>query len=208
MLGGDLGDELEGLHHPLTFDGGGLGVREAFEPERFLQGLHGEDAGEVPLVELDDDGGVVHVEVVFLQVVEQVGEALAGGLDHRGLGVGYEDDGVGAFEHELAGLVVEDLAGDGVELDLEVERADFADVDRQQVEEERAVGLGGQRQHLSLLRGIELVENHHQVSRFPAEPRPVIDDLGRHLPRGVVEQDHGILVSIWKVEYRIESAAP
>jgi hypothetical protein len=61
------------------------------------------------------------------------------------------------------------------------------------IEEEGPVGLRGQREHLSLLAGIELVEDDHEVGRFPAQTRTVVDDLGSHLARRVIEKDHRFL---------------
>ena len=191
MLGRDLGDELERLHHPFTFERGGYSERIAFESEFFLQLFDGQHSRDVAFVELDHDRRVVRIEVVLLHVVQEIGEALAVGPDHRRLRVGDEDDRVGALQHQLARLVVEDLSRNGVELDLEVEIGDFADVDWQEVEEERAVGFGGQRQHLPLLAGVELVEDDHQIGRFSAETGTVVNDLRRHLAGGVIEQDHG-----------------
>ena len=124
------------------------------------------------------------------EVFAEVLEALEVRVEHRRLRVGDEDDAVDAFEDELARRVVEDLAGDRVELQARLESADDADVDRQQVEEERAVGLGLQAHHLAAaLRrglGVDVVE----VGRLPTEARTVVNDLRRHLHRRVVEEDH------------------
>ena len=195
MFGGDLRDQLEGLHHAFTFDRGRLGVGIAFQPVRLLQLLDRQDAWDVALVELDDDRRVVRIDVVLFQIFQQVGETLARGVDHRRLRVRDEDDGVRAFQNELARLVVEDLPRHGVQLDLEVERADAPDVDRQQTEEERAIGLRGQRQHLPFLLRVELVEDDHEVGRFSAQTGTVVDDLGGHLAGGVIEKDHRFLGS-------------
>src|SRR5581483_938824 len=104
-------------------------------------------------------------------------------------------DGVRTLEHELARLVVENLAGNRVELDLQIEGADFADVDGKKIEEQGAVGLRCERQHLPLLLGGELVEDDHEIGRFAAETGAVIHDLGRHLTGSVIEQDHRVNLS-------------
>ena len=196
MLGRDLGDELERLHDSFAVDGRRLGIGIAFEAEDALQLFHRRHAGDVALVVLDDDRRVVHVDLVLIHVIHQIGEALLVRVDHRRLGVGDEHDRVGALEHQLARLVVEDLAGDGIELDLEIEAPHFADVHGKEVEEERAVGLRGEGEHLPLRFGVELVEDDHQVRRLPTEAGTVIDDLRGHFARGVIEEIHKRLTAL------------
>ena len=117
-------------------------------------------------------------------------EALDVRVEHGRLRVGHEDDPVDALEHELARRVVEDLAGDRVELQARLEAADHADVDRQKVKEKRPVGLRLQADHLAAaLRrglGVDVVE----IGGLPAEARTVVHDLRGHLHRRVVEEDH------------------
>ena len=148
------------------------------------------DVRQVALVELQDQRDFVEVEADLGEVLAQVLEALDVRVEHRLLRVGDEDDAVDALEHELAGGVVEDLAGDGVELQAGLESADDADVDRQEVEEERAVGLRLEADHLAAaLRrglGVDVVE----IGGLPAEARTVVNDLRGHLHRRVIEEDH------------------
>src|SRR6185436_4637974 len=89
--------------------------------------------------------------------------------------------------------VVEDLPGDGVELDAGGEAGDGADVDGQEVEEQGAVGLGLQRHHLAagVFRGarVDVLE----VGGLAAEAGAVVHDLGSHLHGAVIEEDHASL---------------
>ena len=124
------------------------------------------------------------------QVLLQVGQRVQVRVQRRLLAVGHEHDAVGALQHQLPGRVVEDLAGDGVELDARLHAPDGAEVDGQEVEEQGAVGLRGQGQHLSLVLDRRLLVDPLEVRGLPAQAGAVIDDLGRQLLRGVVEEDH------------------
>src|SRR5437762_11029353 len=83
------------------------------------------------------------------QVRAQIDHALDIGVFHGPLGVADEDDAVHALQDELAGGVVEDLAGDGVELDPRLEASDDADVEGEEVEKEGPVRLRLERDHLA-----------------------------------------------------------
>ena len=107
------------------------------------------------------------------------------------LAVGDEDDAVGAFQHELARGVVVDLPRHRVELELRAHAADLAEVEREEVEEEGAVGLRRQRQHLAFVVRRQRVVDELQIRRLAAETRTVVDDLRGDLFGGVVEEDHG-----------------
>jgi hypothetical protein len=112
------------------------------------------------------------------------------------LTVGDEDDPVRPLEHELPRRVVIDLSGNGVELQLGAHPADLAEIEGEKVEEERAVGLGGQREHLAAVVRGERVVDELQVRRLSAQARTVIDDLGRNFPGRVVEENHGIALEL------------
>ena len=107
------------------------------------------------------------------------------------LGVGDEHHAVHRLQHQLAGRVVEDLAGDGVELEPDLHPADDPDVEGKQVEEERAVGLGLEAHHLAPRPGRRLLVDVLEVGGLTAQARTVVHDLGRQLHRRVVEEHHG-----------------
>ena len=142
-------DRLQRLEDPLSEDCARLvALVSAVLVQVGLELLDGEDARQVPLVVLESEGDFVQVQPDLGQVGAEVREAFEVGLPHRALRVRDEDDAVHSLEDELAGRVVEDLPGDGVELDARLEPADHPDVERKEIEEERAIGLGLERDHL------------------------------------------------------------
>ena len=186
-----LGDLLESLEDARAGEGHGLAVLETpFGVECVQHHLDGGDIGQIPLVELQDERQLVQVHADLGEVLAEVLQTLHVRLQHRHLGVGHEDDAVNALEHELAGGVVEDLSRDCVELQAGLEPADDADVDGQQVEEEGAVGLRFQTDHLPAAARGGLRVDVVQVGRLPAETRTVVNDLRGHLHGCVVEEDH------------------
>ena len=72
---------------------------------------------------------------VSLEVFLEVLEGFYVRAKHLRLAVGYENDAVGALEHQLAGLVVEHLAGNRVELNAGLHSPDLAEVYGQKIEE-------------------------------------------------------------------------
>src|SRR5690606_22817686 len=80
---------------------------------------------------------------------------------------------------------------DGVEVEPGAEAADGAEVHGEEVEEERALGLGGGRDQLPLRGGGDLLVDVLEVGRLAAQARAVVDDLAVDLARRVVDQRHG-----------------
>ena len=155
--------------------------------------FHGGEVRQIPLVELHDERDLLEADPHLAQVVLEVLVALGVRLEHLPLGVGDEDDAVRTLEHQLAGRVVGDLAGDGVELQPGLHAADLAELDRQEIEEEGPVGLGGERQHLSFLDAVgQGVVDVLEVGGLAAEAGAVVDDLRRQLAGRVIEEDHPI----------------
>ena len=70
------------------------------------------------------------VEAQLGQVHLQVAQRLHVRVERGHLAVRHEDDAVHALQHELAGGVVEDLAGHRVELEADLHAADHAHVER------------------------------------------------------------------------------
>ena len=71
-----------------------------------------------------------------------------------------------------------------------LEALDRAEVERQEVEKEGSVRLGGERDELALRGGVRAVVNVLEVGRLPAQARPVIDDLAVDLARRVIDEGH------------------
>src|SRR5204863_2187846 len=91
------------------------------------------------------------------------------------LAVAHEHHAVRALQHEPARGVVIDLAGDGVELEPRREPGDLAEIDREEIEEEGAVGLGRERYHAPTPRLRHAAVDVMQVRRLPRPPRAVVD---------------------------------
>src|SRR5262249_54742022 len=185
-----LGDGLQGVEDADARRRHGFERRLALVVERPVHLVDRDRVAQVALVELQGVGDRRQVEAVLLEVLLEVADRLDVGLHALVLAVGDEDDAVDPLQDQLPAGVVEDLAGDGVEVEAGGEAADGAEVERQEVEEERAVGLGRQRDHLALrLRG-GLVVDVLQVGRLAAQPRAVVDDLAVDLLAGVVDEGH------------------
>ena len=140
-----LDDGDEGLHDAVPPRRGG-GERPAVPGVQGLAQFGGrQQVGEVLLVVLDDDGQLLGDQAVGEQVDLHVLEGREVVLEHRLARVGHEHHRVGAGQHHPAGGVVLDLAGDRVELDLEIVAGDRPQAEGKEVEEERAVLRGVER---------------------------------------------------------------
>src|ERR1700694_4735358 len=73
-----------------------------------------------------------------------------------------------------------------------LEAANAAEIEREKVEEERPVSLGGQRDQFAFGLGIGFVVDPLQIRGFSAQARTVIDDLAIDLPRGVIDERHSL----------------
>ncbi len=119
------------------------------------------------------------VEFQGPEIIFEVGEALDVLRHLVVLRVGDEDDAVHPAQHQLAGGVVNDLAGDGIELELGLEAFDGHGLDGQKVEEQGAVRTGGERNQLAFVasRSLHMIMHLHEIGRLAAHGRPVVDDL-------------------------------
>ena len=110
-------------------------------------------------------------------VAAQAVEALQVGVEEGDLGVGDEDDAVRAAQDALARGLVEDLARGGHELEVDLELADHAGLDGQEVEEVGPVGLGLEADELAPVGAVELIVDVAEVGRLAAQAGTVVDDL-------------------------------
>src|SRR5690606_19389076 len=108
--------------------------------------------------------------------------------------VGHEDHAVHATQDELARGVVEDLPGHSVEVEARLEAVHLAEVEGQEVEEQRALVLGSEGDHLTLRLGRHLLVDLLQVRRLARQAGPVVDDLEVDLPDREVDRAHRSLV--------------
>jgi hypothetical protein len=141
-------------------------------------------------VELQDVGDGLQVEAVLGQVLLEVPDRFDVGFHPLVLAVGHEHDAVHALQDQLPAGVVEHLARHGVEVEAGGEAADGAQVEGQEVEEQRAVRLGREGDHLALRLRRGLVVDVLQVGRLAPEAGAVVDDLAVDLFAGVVDERH------------------
>jgi hypothetical protein len=186
----ELRDRLERVLDPDSGRRHRLVERRVVLVDRGVQLFHARELRQVALVELQHVRHLGQLDPVTLQVLLEVLERFDVRTEHLFLRVGDEHDAIDALQHELAGLVVEDLARHGVELHAGLHPADLAQIHRQEVEEQRAVGLGGQGEHLALDALAQVLVDELEVRRLAAQAGTVVDDLGRQLLGRVVEQYH------------------
>jgi hypothetical protein len=120
----------------------------------------------------------------------EVVEALDVGVVTRALTVGDEDDAVHPAQDELARGVVVHLSGHRVEVKAGLETLHGAQLEGQEVEEEGAVHLRGQRDELALGGGIDLVVDVLDVSRLAAKTGAVVDDFAVDFAGRIVDERH------------------
>src|SRR6185503_5883567 len=100
---------------------------------------------------------------------------------------------VGALQYELARRLIIDLSRHRVELESRGEAGDRAEVERQEVEEERAVRLRRERHHLAFPLLGNMAVDVVQVRRLARASRAIVDDLARDLAGLVVDERHQAL---------------
>jgi len=153
--------------------------------------LDGRRIGQVAFVVLDDVGDVAQVHPERAEVFLHVVEALDILSHFFVLGIGDEDDAIHAAKDELAGRVVDDLAGDGVELEFRFEAFDGHGFDRQEVEEQGAIRAGGQGDEFALfLGGLNILVDFDQVGGLSAHGGTIVDDLDLQFFGGLVDNCH------------------
>ena len=135
-------------------------------------------------------GDLLQIRALIPQVDDEVLEAFLVAFQGRSLGIRHKDHRIGSAQHQLAGGIVEDLARHRIELDAGLHAPDGAQFDGQEIEEEGAVRLGGQGQHLAAPIAGQRVVDMLEVGRLAAEARAVVDDLGRQLLGRSIEKHH------------------
>src|SRR5437867_12283519 len=102
---------------------------------------------KVLLVVLNDDRNSTRIHVLLREILVKVLKALDVLLQLSRLAVGDEHDAVRALQHELAGRVVVDLPGNGVELEACSESGNRAELERQEMKGQRTLRLRSKRHH-------------------------------------------------------------
>src|SRR4029079_8250272 len=106
------------------------------------------------------------------------------------LAVGDEDDAVHTLEDQLAGGVVIDLTGHGVQVKLYLEAAYRSEINRQKVEKQGSLGLRCERDHLPSGARRHLVVDVLEVGGLSAQSGSVVDQLAVDLAGRVVDHRH------------------
>src|SRR5271170_7458910 len=159
----------------------------------FLQLGDGENIGEVALVELQDVGDRGEVEIVIFQMFAQVIQRFEIRIEALFLRIGDEDDAIGAFQDQAAAGFVENLSGNGVEMETGAKAAHGAQIERKKIEEKSAIGFGGKRNHLSLLIRSGVLIDPLQVGGFAAKARAVVNKLAVNFASGKIYKRHNFL---------------
>ncbi len=165
---------------------------------------------QVLLVVLHDERHRAHIDAVLEQVALEVLQTLDVLIELPGLAVAYEHHAIRTLQHESSRRVVVDLARHGVELEPGGEARDLAQVDRQEIEEEGAIGLRRERHHPAAPRFRDPSIDVMEIRRLPGPSRSVVDDFARDLAAREVDQGHFYLpnsVLRLSVSSRSKSAA-
>ncbi len=131
------------------------------------------------------------VEAVELEVLAQALERLEVLLDAAGLAVDDEHDRVRAGQHVLPHAPVLRLPWNREALDADLEALDLAEIDRQEVEQQRRVFLGLDRNQLHLVARAHDLVHDLQAGRLAAHAAAVVDELGADRLLGEVDEAHG-----------------
>src|SRR6266498_4836682 len=194
LLEQQAGDHVQRLEDAFALVGASREGRHLFLAvvQQVVHEFDGRRIGHIALVVLEHEGDVVELEVEGTKVFLEVLEALHVLLHLVVLRVSDEHDAVDAAQDELAGGVVDHLAGHRVELELGFESLDGHGLDGEKVEKQRAVGTGGQRNQLALVAGhsLHVIVNLHQVGRLPAHGGAVIDDFDLKFLAGLIDDRH------------------
>jgi hypothetical protein len=180
----------ERLQNPGAFAGHRRDRLARRQAEPSLHRGLGEGPRHVPLVQLDDDRNRGRIEIVGAQVLAEVLPAGAIVVLACRIGVGDEHDAVGPGEHDAPRRVVAHLAGHGVQLDADLVPEHVAQLEGEQIEEQRPIVRRLDRHELLTPLGIGEVVQDLEVRRLAAERRPVVHEFRVERPLGAVPLRH------------------
>src|SRR5262245_11730665 len=103
-----------------------------------LEGGDGQRARQITFIPLDNEWEVAKVFPHFSHVPLEREQALEVLVELLGRGVGDEDDAIHPLQHGDARALIEHLAGDGIELEADVETMNQAELDGEEIEGQRA----------------------------------------------------------------------
>src|SRR2546421_6412977 len=148
------------------------------------------DIWQIAFVVLQDVGNIVERHVLLGQVVLEIFETFNVFLHFFPLRIGHENNAIDAAQDELAGGVINDLTGDGIELEFGDKAFNNQSVEREKVEEQGAIGCGSERNKVAAVLRINPLMDVAEVGGFAAEGRTVINDLKLNLAAGVINDRH------------------
>src|SRR5207244_3286894 len=144
----------------------------------------------IALVVLEHERHLVDLDILDGEIFLKVFETLDVLFHLFPLGIGHEHDSIGAAQDELTRGVVNDLAGNRVELKLRHETFNDDSVKRQKIEEQRAIGGGGERDQFAAMVRANALMDVGEVGGFSTQGRPVINNLKLDLAAGVINDRH------------------
>ncbi len=169
-----------------------------------MRGRH--RALHVALVPLHDERQALRDEPILAQIPEQIVEALQVLEEPPAIGIGDEDDPVHVAQDEPPRRCVVALSGDRVEVKTDAEPAHLPQIDRQEVEEEGALVLGGDRDQAPARLLRQATVNVQEIGGLTAQAGAVVDDLGVNLPGRNVDE-HGRSYSLKRPSSSASAAA-
>ena len=190
-----LGDGIEGGEDILPAGGDGFKCGEPdascstiVEVALELGGRSG--AGRVAFIILERDREARRIGPVVPDVLDHCMKRMVIRFEAVRRRIGDENEAIGAMENELAGRIIVDLAGHGVELEACLVAVDFCRMHREEIEEERAVRRGGERYEVTTLLLIHFGVDVSEIGRLATEGGATVDNLERDLFGLVVDECH------------------
>lgn len=188
-----LGDGVERGEHVTAGAGVGFEAEEGDGAvvEEVFEVFDRSSVRQVALVVLQDDGEAVERAAVHAQVGFEALEGLQVVALAVHLRVGDEDDAISLPQHELERGVVSDLTWDRVEMEGGLVTGQGVGLDGEEIEEQRAILRGGERDEVTAARGVELGVDLLEIGGLAAERRATIDDLEADGVVVVIDAGHG-----------------
>jgi hypothetical protein len=166
----------KGLKHALPLGRHGReGLDAIAEAEVRVEFALAEHVGQVALVVLHDDRDLART--FGMQVLAHALQRLQILLQTALLTIDDEDHRVGASEHILAHAPVLGLPGHGEPLDPDLEAAHRAEVDRQEVEQQRRLFFSVDRYQLHFVARAQNAVHALQAGGLAANANAVVDEL-------------------------------
>lgn len=112
----------------------------------------------------------------------QIAQAFNIGIEALLLRIGHEDNPIDPLQDKPAAGIVVDLARHGIKMKADFKSVDQAQLQRQEIEEQCPLRVGGKRHHLSLIGGMDFLIDVIQIGGLAAQTRTVIHNLAIDFP--------------------------